>query len=76
MPDVTPYRALTDTGPLFPRIAKFDEGVFFGPFYMMRRSAIGDHRFPEGVTHCEDLIFFTELAHDRDLRAAAKLLQL
>lgn len=61
------YQPSTDTCPLFPRIARLDEGVFFGPFYMIRRSAIGDHRFPEGVTHCEDLIFFTELAHERDL---------
>jgi glycosyltransferase involved in cell wall biosynthesis len=67
MRDLKRYRASTDTCPLFPRIAQLDEGVFFGPFYMMRRSAIGHHRFPEGVTHCEDLIFFTELAHERDL---------
>ncbi|MBF9059805.1 glycosyltransferase [Rhodobacterales bacterium HKCCSP123] len=68
--DLKRYRPSTDAGPLFPRIAQLDEGVFFGPFYMMRRSVIGDHRFPEGVTHCEDLIFFTELAHERDLTYA------
>lgn len=65
--DLEHYRASTETCTFFPRIAQLDEGVFFGPFYMIRRSAIGDHRFPEGVTHCEDLIFVTELAHERDL---------
>jgi glycosyltransferase involved in cell wall biosynthesis len=66
-PGLKRYRASTETCEFFPRIAQLDEGVFFGPFYMMRRSVIGEHRFPVGVTHCEDLIFFTELAHERDL---------
>jgi glycosyltransferase involved in cell wall biosynthesis len=61
------YCASTNICGFFPRISQLDEGVFFGPFYMIRRNAICDHRFPEGVTHCEDLIFFTELAHERDL---------
>lgn len=53
--------------PLFPRLSRLEKEVFFGPFYMLRRPAIGAHRFPAGITHCEDIIFFLELAHDRNL---------
>ena len=51
-------------GPLFPRLARLEEGVFFGPFYMLRRALIKAYRFPVGISHCEDLIFFITLAHD------------
>lgn len=54
-------------GPLVDRLALLDEEVFFGPFYMLRRERIGMHRFPEGISHCEDMIFFLTLAHDAGL---------
>ena len=59
------------SGPLLDRLARLEEGVFFGVTYMMRRAGIGDHRFPEGLSHCEDLIFFLALAHDKELRYGA-----
>jgi len=65
--EVGVYRPFLKKCQLFPRIAQLDQGVFFGPFYMVRKSAIGDYRFPEGISHCEDLIFFTELSHERNL---------
>ena len=58
-------------GPLLQRLARMEEGVFFGTIYMLRREKIGRHRFPVGVTHCEDLIFFLTLAHEADLQYAA-----
>ena len=57
--------------PLFPRISVLDESYFFGPFYMLRRAVIGAHRFPVGLSHCEDLCFFLELADSEDLTYGA-----
>lgn len=63
-PDMTP-------GPMVDRLARLEEGVFFGPFYMLRRDCLGQHRFPVGVSHCEDLIFFLTLAAERGLSYGA-----
>lgn len=65
------YHPDLDEGPLLDRLARLEEGVFFSVNYMIRRHKIGDHRFPYGQTHCEDLIFFLTLAHDARLRYAA-----
>lgn len=59
------------SGPLLQRLARMEEGVFFGTIYMLRREKIGRHRFPVGVSHCEDMIFFLTLAHEADLQYAA-----
>lgn len=61
------YTPAKTTEPLFPRISALDESYFFGPFYMLRRATIAAHRFPVGLSHCEDLCFFLELADSRDL---------
>jgi len=58
-------------GPLLDRLARLEEGVFFAVNYMIRREKIGDHRFPEGLSHCEDLIFYLTLAHDNALNYGA-----
>lgn len=58
---------LTAIQPLLPRLAALDERVFFGPFYMLRRSRIESQRFPAGLSHCEDLCFFLELADQANL---------
>lgn len=60
-----------NNGPLLERLARLEEGVFFNVSYMIRRSCIGDHRFKAGLTHCEDLLFFMSLAHEKDLRYGA-----
>lgn len=65
------YHPDLDEGPLLDRLARLQEGVFFNVNYMLRRAVIGDHRFPEGLSHCEDLIFFLALAHDKALRYGA-----
>lgn len=62
------YSPDLEEGPLLERLAQLQEGVFFSVNYMMRRLRIGDHRFPEGLSNCEDLIFFLTLAHDKSLR--------
>jgi glycosyltransferase involved in cell wall biosynthesis len=56
------YTPSTTIQPFLPPISALDEGVFFGPFYMLRRSRIGPQRFPEALSHCEDLCFFLALA--------------
>lgn len=61
------YAPSTTVTALLPRLAALDEAYFFGPFYMLRRARIGAHRFPRGITHCEDLCFFLELADSKDL---------
>lgn len=65
------YRPDLAKGTLLDRLGRLEEGVFFGVNYMLRRSKIGDHRFPEKLTHCEDLIFFLTLSHDMALRYGA-----
>lgn len=58
-------------GSLLNRMARLEQGVFFGVCYMLRRRRIGPHRFQTGLSHCEDLIFFLTLANDSKLRYAA-----
>ncbi len=49
-------------GLILTRLLKLDERVFFGPFYMFRRSLLGETKFSEKMTHAEDLLFFITLA--------------
>lgn len=60
-----------EQGPLQDRLARLEDGVFFSVNYMLRRSCILDHRFIEGLSHCEDLIFFLTLAHEKSLSYGA-----
>ncbi|MDF1629714.1 MAG: glycosyltransferase family 2 protein [Alcanivoracaceae bacterium] len=61
------YKPDLTIGPLLGRLATLDEGVFFGVNYMLRREKIQLERFPEGASHCEDVIFFLSLAHQANL---------
>lgn len=61
------YHPDLQKGLLSKRLARLEEGVFMGPFYMLRRNKIGAHRFPMGVSHCEDMIFLLTLAHSMQL---------
>jgi len=58
------------TGPLLPRLLMLDDQVFFGPFYMVRRSFLADAHFPVNMSHAEDLLFFTLLAEKHNLQYA------
>lgn len=69
--DVTFYHPSPTQCTFFPHIAQLQEPFFGGTFYMVRQSCIGSHRFPAGISHCEDLIFFTELAHAHKMIYAA-----
>ncbi|MFK5976789.1 MAG: glycosyltransferase family A protein [Sulfurovum sp.] len=40
---------------------RLDSKIFFNPCYMVRYSKIGDTRFKEGMTHCEDIFFLITL---------------
>ena len=55
-------------GPLLPRLLKLDDKVFFGPFYMLRKSCIGHVRFREDMTHAEDLMFYMVIAGESLLK--------
>ncbi len=57
-----------EDGPFFPRLVRLNADVFFGPFYMMRREAVGGCRLQPGLTHCEDLLFFLQAADVGSLR--------
>ena len=59
---VQQYRPDLQQGPFATRLARLEEGVFMGLFYMLRVDRIGKHRFPVGISHCEDMIFFLTLA--------------
>ncbi len=65
------YVPSASVGPLFPRLARLDPSVFFGVVYMVRHSSIRQFRFPDGLSNCEDLIFFLELSHYVDLTYGA-----
>lgn len=69
--DLRPYLPSTEKGLLLDRLARLDASVFLGVIYMLRRDKIGDYRFLTGVSHCEDLIFFLTLAHDKGLTYGA-----
>jgi glycosyltransferase involved in cell wall biosynthesis len=56
------------TGLLLPRLLVLDDRVFFGPFYMLRKPKLTEFKFPEKMTHAEDLLFFTLLAAKHQLR--------
>lgn len=59
------------SGPLLDRLVRLQEDVFVGVCYMVRRKKIGQLRFQEQLSHCEDLIFYLTLAHDAELEYAA-----
>lgn len=51
----------------FDHIIALDPDVFFGICYMIRNKNLHKNRFIEGISHAEDLIFFSELAYDQNL---------
>ncbi len=57
-------------GPLLQRLLALDDRVFFGPFYMYRQVAGSRSRFPEHMSHSEDLLFFMRLAAEHTLSYA------
>ena len=59
----------TYSGPPFKRLMRMDPGIFLGNTWMIRRSVIGTTRFPEGLTHGEDLAFYLLLARKGDYMA-------
>jgi teichuronic acid biosynthesis glycosyltransferase TuaG len=58
-------------GAFFPRLIRLDESVFFGPFVMLRRKALAETRFREGLTHCEDILFLLEASDSADWQYGA-----
>lgn len=52
-------------GPVYDRLIAMDPAVFFGPSWMVRRTAIGPMRLPTTFTHAEDLAFYISIAKGR-----------
>jgi glycosyltransferase involved in cell wall biosynthesis len=52
-------------GMVYDRLLALDPSVFFGPTWMIRRSAIGTARLPTNFTHSEDLAFYITIARGR-----------
>jgi glycosyltransferase involved in cell wall biosynthesis len=46
----------------FEDLVKLTGKSFFGPSWMIRRQSDVVYRFREGLTHCEDLLFYMEIA--------------
>lgn len=59
---LSPRHSPTFQGDPFPLLMAMDRRVFFGPSWMIRRTAIGETRLPMGMTHAEDLAFCLSLA--------------
>lgn len=55
----TPYYR----GKLLKRLLRLDSRVFLGICYFFKASLVEDLRFRSDITHCEDIIFYIELAH-------------
>jgi glycosyltransferase involved in cell wall biosynthesis len=51
-------------GPVFSKLMAMSPDVFCGQTWMLRRSVIGTHRFPEHMKHAEDLAFYLQLARN------------
>jgi hypothetical protein len=54
-------------GSLLRKLIKLDDKVFFGPFYLIRSEVINTVRFPEDMTHVEDLMFFIDIATKKEI---------
>lgn len=50
------------TGEPLEGLLRLDSAVFFGPTWMVKREPGKTYAFRDGLTHCEDLLFYMELA--------------
>lgn len=49
-------------GKFLPKLLKLDAQVFSSICYLVRKNILRNVRFKEGMTHCEDLLFWIELS--------------
>lgn len=56
------HRMPGEDGPFLSRLLRLDSRVFFSIAYMLPRAVIGKLRFRTDMTHCEDILFFAEVA--------------
>ncbi len=62
--DAKPMYRPTFQGPPFGELMRLSSACFFGTTWMIRREAIGTHRFPEHMRHAEDLAFYLTIARN------------
>lgn len=61
---LTPLHRPAFTGPPFSRLMELSPTVFFGPSWMIRRCSATTARFPEHISHGEDLAFYLSIARE------------
>jgi len=59
---LTPLFRPAYIGPPFSKLLELSPTVFFGPSWMIRRCPATDARFPEHISHGEDLAFYLSIA--------------
>jgi glycosyltransferase involved in cell wall biosynthesis len=52
----------TFRGNPFNALVQLDESCFFGPSWMIKRNLGVNYKFKEGLTHCEDLLFYISIS--------------
>ncbi|MCB0764771.1 MAG: glycosyltransferase family 2 protein [Flavobacteriales bacterium] len=62
--ELAPLYVPTFSGPPFNELMCLSATCFFGPTWMIRRSIIGDRRFPPHMKHAEDLAFYLSICRD------------
>jgi glycosyltransferase involved in cell wall biosynthesis len=67
-----PIHQPTFHGMAFPKLMGMSPEVFCGQTWMLRRSVIGNDRFPEDMRHAEDLAFYLKLARRGTYRATTE----
>ena len=61
---LTPLHRPAFIGPPFARLMELSPTVFFGLSWMIRRCSATDARFPEHISHGEDLAFYLSIARE------------
>ena len=62
--DQVEVRRHTYEGNPFNALIKLDGSCFFGPSWMIKRLDNKIYQFENGLTHCEDLLFYMSLSRD------------
>lgn len=60
--ELTPLFRPAFIGPPFSKLMELSPTVFFGPSWMIRRCPATEARFPEQISHGEDLAFYLSIA--------------
>lgn len=65
-------RTVNFSGKPLKNLAMFKDDCFFGNTWMIRRGGDAKYRFDTELTHCEDLMFYLQIATDGDYLATSE----